>query len=88
MLSYNSHTAYIQRFKLFTQLFERLIFVLVEEEVFLTWIVRPDVFDAFIHFAFIFHFLKVFDNFERSTRTHGVVDKFFSGCWPGRIFKL
>ena len=28
----NSHTAYIQRFKLFTQLFERLIFVLVEEE--------------------------------------------------------
>lgn len=88
MLSYNSHTAYIQRFKLFTQLFERLIFVLVEEEVFLTWIVRPNVFDAFIHFAFIFHFLKVFDNFERSTRTHGVVDKFFSGCWPGRIFKL
>lgn len=88
MLLYNSHTAYIQRFKLFTQLFERLIFVLVEEEVFLTWIVRPNVFDAFIHFAFIFHFLKVFDNFERSTRTHGVVDKFFSGCWPGRIFKL
>ncbi len=88
MLSYNSHTAYIQRFKLFTQLFERLIFVLVEEEIFLTWIVRPNVFDAFIHFAFIFHFLKVFDNFERSTRTHGVVDKFFSGCWPGRIFKL
>lgn len=88
MLSYNSHTAYIQRFKLFTQLFERLVFVLVEEEIFLTWIVRPNVFDAFIHFAFIFHFLKVFDNFERSTRTHGVVDKFFSGCWPGRIFKL
>lgn len=65
-----------------------LILILVEEEIFLTWIVRPNVFDAFIHFAFIFHFLKVFDNFERSTRTHGVVDKFFSGCWPGRIFKL
>ena len=29
---YNSYTAYIQRFKLFTQLFERLVFVLVEEE--------------------------------------------------------
>ena len=28
MLSYNSYTAYIQRFKLF----ERLVFVLVEEE--------------------------------------------------------
>ena len=32
MLLYNSYTAYIQRFKLFTQLFERLVFVLVEEE--------------------------------------------------------
>lgn len=74
------------RFKL--KLVGFLVFVLVEEEIFLTWIVRPNVFDAFIHFAFIFHFLKVFDNFERSTRTHGVVDKFFSGCWPGRIFKL
>ena len=31
MLSYNSYTAYIQRFKLFAQLFERLVFVLVEE---------------------------------------------------------
>ena len=32
MLSYNSYAAYIQCFKLFTQLFERLVFVLVEEE--------------------------------------------------------
>jgi len=32
MLLYNSYTAYIQRFKLFAQLFERLVFVLVEEE--------------------------------------------------------
>ena len=39
----NSHTAYIQRFKLFTQLFERLIFVLVEEEIFFCGIVGPDV---------------------------------------------
>ena len=31
MLLYNSYTAYIQRFELFAQLFERLIFVLVEE---------------------------------------------------------
>ena len=31
MLLYNSYTAYIQRFKLFAQLFERLVFVLVEE---------------------------------------------------------
>ena len=31
MLLYNSYTAYIQRFKLFVQLFELLVFVLVEE---------------------------------------------------------
>ena len=31
MLLYNFYTAYIQCFKLFAQLFERLVFVLVEE---------------------------------------------------------
>ena len=31
MLSNNSYTAYIQRSKQFAQLFERLVFVLVEE---------------------------------------------------------
>lgn len=41
MLSYNSHTAYIQRFKLFTQLFERLVFVLVEEEILFCGVVGP-----------------------------------------------
>lgn len=38
---YNSYTAYIQRFKLFVQQFERLIFVLVEEEVLFCRVVRP-----------------------------------------------
>lgn len=38
---YNSYTAYIQRFKLFVQLFERLIFVLVEEEVLFCRVVGP-----------------------------------------------
>ena len=31
MLLHNSYTAYIQCFKLFAQLFERLVFVLVKE---------------------------------------------------------
>lgn len=31
MLLYNFYTAYIQRLKLFVQLFERFVFVLVEE---------------------------------------------------------
>lgn len=38
---YNSYTAYIQRFKLFVQLFERLVFVLVEEEVLFCRVVGP-----------------------------------------------
>lgn len=41
MLLYNSYTAYIQHFKLFTQLFERLVFVLVEEEVLFCGVVGP-----------------------------------------------
>lgn len=41
MLLRNSYTAYIQRFKLFTQLFERLVFVLVEEEVLFCGVVGP-----------------------------------------------
>lgn len=38
---YNSYTAYIQCFKLFAQQFERLIFVLVEEEVLFCGVVGP-----------------------------------------------
>ena len=33
MLLYNSYTAYIQRFKLFVWLFERLVFVIIPKEV-------------------------------------------------------
>ena len=32
IMLYNFYTAYIQRLKLFLQLFERLIFVIIEEE--------------------------------------------------------
>ena len=41
MLLYNSYTAYIQRFKLFVQLFELLIFVLIKEEVLFCGVVGP-----------------------------------------------
>ncbi len=41
MLLYNSYTAYIQRFKLFVWLFERLVFVLVEEEILFCGVVGP-----------------------------------------------
>ena len=41
MLLHYSYTAYIQYFKLFAQLFERLVFVLVEEEVLFCGVVGP-----------------------------------------------
>lgn len=41
MLLHNFYTAYIQRLKLFVQLFERLVFVLVEEEVLFCGVVGP-----------------------------------------------
>ena len=41
MLSCNSYTAYIQCSKLFVWLFERLVFVLVEEEVLFCGVVGP-----------------------------------------------
>ena len=41
-----------------------LIFLFVEEEVFIGGVVGPDVFDAFVGVAFVFHFLEVFDYFE------------------------
>ena len=46
---------------------EDLIFIFVEEKVFLARIVRPNVFDAFVDFAFVFHFLQVFNHFQWRT---------------------
>ena len=57
MLPNNSYTVYIQRSKQFTQQFERLVFVLVEEEIFFCGVVGPDVFDTLVHIAFVFNLL-------------------------------
>ena len=46
--------------------YQLLILVFIKKEVVFTWIIRPDILDAFIHFSFIFNFLKIFDNFKRS----------------------
>ena len=39
-----------------------LVFIFIKEEIIFTRIVRPDIFDTFIGFTFIFNFLKVFNN--------------------------
>ena len=64
------------------------ILILVEEEVFFGGVVGPDVFYAFVGVAFVFDFLEVFDNFERGSGTHGVVDEFVLGCGPGGVFEF
>ena len=46
---------------------QRLVFIIVPEEIFLGGIVGPNVFNAFIHFTFILYFLQVLEHLERST---------------------
>ena len=41
-----------------------LVLFFVEEEVFFGGVVGPDVFNAFVCFALVFHFLEVFNHFE------------------------
>ena len=55
MLLYNSYTAYIQRFKLFVQLFELLVFVLVEIEVFRAEWIRYILWTVLYMEAVVFH---------------------------------
>ena len=62
-----------------------LIFFLVEEEVLLGRVIRPDVLDGFVDFAVVFEFLKILYNFFRSSGTVCIVNEFFFGCGPGSI---
>lgn len=66
----------------------RLVFFFVEEEVFFGGVVGPDVFDAFVGLAFVFHFLKVLDYFEGGAGALGVVDELVFCGGPGGVFKF
>ena len=44
-----------------------LVFVLVEKEVLFGGVVRPNVFDGIVGFAFVVNFLKVLNHFHGST---------------------
>lgn len=87
-LLWNSYTAYILRLRLRESARQRLVFIIVPEEIFLGGIVGPNVFNAFIHFTFILYFLQVLEHLERSTRTGGIVYKFVLGCGPRCIFQF
>ena len=62
-----------------------LVFLLVEEEIVLGRVVRPDVFDGFVDFAVIFQLGQVLDHFLGNSGAVGIVDEFFFGSWSWSI---
>lgn len=62
-----THTAYNQLVKSNWQNNERLILVIVPEEIILGRIIRPDVLDALINIAFVFYLLQILQNLQRRT---------------------
>src|SRR5690606_39309376 len=62
------------------------VFVLVEEEVILARVIRPDVLDAFIQFALVFHLLEVFDDLERRAGADRVIDQLVARGRPWGLF--
>ena len=65
-----------------------LIFVFVEEEVFLRGIIGPNVFDGLKNFTFVLKFVEIFYHFHGRARTQCVVNEFFLGGWPRRVFEF
>ncbi len=64
-LFFHLSIAYISKYLcLKIRLIFQSILLLVEEEVFFGGVVGPDIFDAFVGFAFVFDFLEVFDYFH------------------------
>src|SRR5690554_5835499 len=51
-----------------------LIFIFIKEKIIFTWIIRPNIFNTFIDITLILYFLKIFDYFERSSRTNSIID--------------
>ena len=69
-------------------LIEVLVFILIEQEIFLRRIVWPYLFDTFIYITFVLNFLQILKHLEWGARADCVVDKLVLGCGPGSIFQL
>ncbi len=65
-----------------------LVFVFVEEEVLVAWVVGPDVFDALVDFAVVLDFLQVLDDFEWCAGARSVVYELILGGWPGGVLEF
>jgi hypothetical protein len=62
-----------ENFRLLLLMSAALIFILVEEKVFLRGIVGPEVLDAVINIALVLDFLQVFDYLKGATGTLGII---------------
>lgn len=65
-----------------------LILLLVEEEILLGRIVRPNVLDALIRFTVIIEIVKVLNDFQRCALTRGVIDQLILRSRPRRVLKF
>ena len=65
-----------------------LILILVEKEIILCWVIRPDVFYTFIDISFILYFLKILQHLQGCSRPNSKVNQFFLSGGPGCIFEL
>ena len=66
---------------------QSLILILVEQEVFLSRIVRPNILYTFIYFTFVLYLLKVLQDLQRRAGTDGIVNQFILGGRPGSVFE-
>ena len=75
-----------RRLRLELVCFQQLVLILVEQEIFFSRIVGPDVFDALIHLTFILNLLQILQYFEWSSRTDGIIYEFILGSGPRCVF--
>jgi hypothetical protein len=73
---------------LYTLSVQKSIFVFVEQKVVFSGVIGPDVFESFIQLPFIFHFLKIFNDFEGCPRSEGVIYEFIAAGRPGGILQI
>ena len=64
-----------------------LIFFLVEKEIVLCRIIRPDILYALIYLAIILKLFEILNNFKRCSRTRSIINQLVFGRRPWSIFQ-
>ncbi len=65
-----------------------IIPLVLEEEVLVGRIVRPDLIHSLVRFFAVFQFLKILNNLRRRARTQRVVNQFILGGWPRGVVEI